>query len=191
MADDTSSSDDNIIISRKKARLEGSQKEEEEGNEDSDEDEEKEEESNDGGDDSKDSTDDVKGKREEDDGEEYNDYEDEIPVCYECGGTPCQWTEFGSDLLENFQEMYVTSMQSSQDGEVHTIIKDRSSGHVIPNNLVRKMLYRTFTLLKYGHLGKDNRVRVPPCVESKIREIAPDIHGRYTGFYETNAVADD
>jgi cobalamin biosynthesis protein CobT len=156
MADDMSSSDDNIIISRKKARLEGSQKEEEEGNEDSDEDEEEEEESNDGGDDSKDSTDDVKGKREEDDGEEYNDYEDEIPVCYECGGTPCQWTEFGSDLLENFQEMYVTSMQSSQDGEVHTIIKDRSSGHVIPNNLVRKMLYRTFTLLKYGHKGHSN-----------------------------------
>ena len=167
MADATSPSDDNIIISRKKARLKGSQQEEEsiedggdewdsdvqvcnewasyvqdkrthDRDDDVEEDPEKEEKSNNDGDD-------VEESAEEDDGEEYNDYEDEIPVCHECGGTPCQWTEFGSDLLEKCQEMYVTSMQSSQDGEVHTVIKDRSSDEVIPNNLVRKMLYRMFT----------------------------------------------
>jgi hypothetical protein len=43
-------------------------------------------------------------------------------------------------------------------------------GNFIPNNKMRKALYKTFTYLKFGHLGRGNRIPIPSCVASKIRE---------------------
>jgi hypothetical protein len=49
---------------------------------------------------------------------------------------------------------------------------------------MRKALYRAFTYLKFGHLGKGRIIPIPSCVTAKIREMYPETDGDYMGFHE-------
>ena len=55
----------------------------------------------------------------------------------------------------------------------------------IENKERRKSMYRMFTYLKYGHLGRGVRIPIPECVLTKIQEIYPDPDGEYMGFKES------
>lgn len=44
------------------------------------------------------------------------------------------------------------------------------------------MAYRVFTARIYGFLGRGNRVPIPSCVLTAIRETFPDECNEYTGF---------
>jgi hypothetical protein len=41
----------------------------------------------------------------------------------------------------------------------------------VRNNKTRKALYKTFTCLKFGHPAQGNRIPIPSCVVSKIRDM--------------------
>ena len=84
-------------------------------------------------------------------------------VCLWCGSTPCKWITYGKDIIEGGQEMY-------------------SEGENVENNKKRKAMYHLFTYLKYGHLGKGNRIPIPICVVEKIRETFPSPDGNYMGY---------
>ena len=58
-------------------------------------------------------------------------------------------------------------------------------------NVVRKALYHLFTYLKYGHLGRGNRIPIPSCVMEKIREEYPDQNREFMGFCEDNGDAEN
>ena len=45
-------------------------------------------------------------------------------------------------------------------------------------------MYRMFTYLKYGHLGRGVRILVPECAVAKIQEKYPDPDGEYMDFME-------
>ena len=47
---------------------------------------------------------------------------------------------------------------------------------------MRHTSYRQFVMLKYGHLGKSNRVVIPSCTVWMIRDKYPSPDGHYTGF---------
>jgi hypothetical protein len=36
-----------------------------------------------------------------------------------------------------------------------------------------------FTYEKFGHVGKGNRIKLPLCVEGKIKEMIPNVDGNY------------
>ncbi len=57
-----------------------------------------------------------------------------------------------------------------------------SLGKHVPNNHMRFTCYKCFTYEKFGHLGKGNRVKLPICVESKIKDLFPSLDGTYTNF---------
>jgi hypothetical protein len=42
--------------------------------------------------------------------------------------------------------------------------------------------YQMFTRAKLGYIGKGNRVQLPPCVSSGIRNQFPDPNQSYVGF---------
>ena len=67
----------------------------------------------------------------------------------------------------------------------------RGEGSVLdaatPANVARRMLYRSYIRAVHGFLGKGNRVRVPPCVRSLIREMFPDADGAYMGHKDEPA----
>jgi hypothetical protein len=62
----------------------------------------------------------------------------EVPVCWSCGGTPCDWKRFPPDTLDHINKWF----PASQDGSrVH------SKTHVQVNNkTIRYTLHRTFYL---------------------------------------------
>ena len=82
--------------------------------------------------------------------------EDDVPVCETCGGTPCEWEEFGVRLMEYMKMMYY----HNDDENMMTDQK----GNIVPNSTVRKGAYKLFTYMKFGNLGKGTRIPVPDCV---------------------------
>ena len=120
--------------------------------------------------------------------EDNDDNEEE--VCVHCGGTPCEWDEFAPELLERDKQMHG---KQGIDGVVVVVDDD---GIRPPNKMLRervenrerrKSMYRMFTYLKYGHLGRGVRIPIPECVLTKIKEIYPDPDGEYMGFKESEA----
>ena len=58
------------------------------------------------------------------------------------------------------------------------------TGQKVPRNKIRKIMYKHYTFLAHGHLGKGYRVKIPDCVLAGIREKCPDENGSYMGFKE-------
>ena len=94
------------------------------------------------------------------------DNDDDESVCVVCGGTPCEWDEYGPELLS--RQSLMVRREVGDDGTENLI---DSAGRSIPNNKMRLYLYRLFTYLKFGHLGRGNRIPIPVVVldrESKM-----------------------
>lgn len=106
------------------------------------------------------------------------DDDDKVPTCVICGGTPCEWEEFREGVVEQSKLLYNREQRDGQE-----VIVD-NNGVVVPNSKMRRALYRAFTYLKFGHLGKRNRIPIPSCVTKKIREMYPEADGKYMGFHE-------
>ena len=105
--------------------------------------------------------------------------DDGIPVCHICASSPCEWEEFGPDVKEQIKLLY---FRQEEDGK--EIIIDEN-GVKVNNNIMRKHSYRFFTYLKYGHLGKGNRMNTPLCVIDEIRKLFPEEKEEdYIGFQE-------
>jgi len=109
----------------------------------------------------------------ENDGASQNQEE----VCYLCGKTPCEWVDHGLPALEEIKKKFYID-NAAIDGFVLEIL----SGKHVPNNHMRFTCYKCFTYEKFGHLGRGNRVKLPICVESKIKELFPSLDGNYTNF---------
>jgi hypothetical protein len=103
--------------------------------------------------------------------------EEDESVCVICGGTPCEWDEFGPELLRR-QSLLARRSGSDEGGED---LVDRN-GRPITYTKMRAFLYRTFTYMKFGHLGRGNRIPIPNCVVREIKKLYPDPEGYYTGF---------
>ena len=87
---------------------------------------------------------------------------------------PCEWGEFGEGVRDQSRHLY---HHEQRDGK-EVVVDD--NGAVVPNNTLRKQLYQIFTYLKYGHLGRGNRIPIPSCVLTRIREMFPD--NKFMGF---------
>ena len=98
--------------------------------------------------------------------EEDNDAdEDEDDVCSRCGEEPC----FMIEKKENFEGLVL--MYRVDD--------------TLNNTQRRFRMYRECTLLLHGHLGKENRKKLPSCITDEIRQAFPaDKNTSYVGFKE-------
>jgi hypothetical protein len=95
-----------------------------------------------------------------DDDELFRDYDDE-EVCPRCASCPCEWIELGDAVLQQSNNSYY---RETRDG-MEVIIDD--NGVKVPNSKMRKILYKNFTYLKFGRLGKNNHIPIPSCVLDK------------------------
>ena len=86
-----------------------------------------------------------------------------------------EWERVQGDIRRYFQDSFFS------DGE--GVFRDLT-GEVVTRNVMRKMMYRYYTTLVHGHLGKGRRVKIPDCVVTGIRDMCPDEDGSYMGFKE-------
>jgi len=93
----------------------------------------------------------------------------ENQMCLTCARKPCDWTEFGDDILEQNQLMFGVEGSNSSN---------------LSENLKRKQLYKAFTFIKFGSLGSGNRIPISKCVVDEIRLLHPDVVENYMGYQE-------
>ena len=86
----------------------------------------------------------------------------EHSCCVICGGTPCDWTNFSPDVIEEME-------------------KCKRNGK--SNRQMRHAGYRRFIKEKYGIVGEGNRIPCPDCVQSETRKMYPEENENdYTNF---------
>lgn len=104
-----------------------------------------------------------------------NEHENYPTVCATCGSMPCEWIEYGKKALDQANCMYRTNANGGKVDDTNAEVS---------NNRMRKALYRLFTYLKFGHLGRGNRIPIPECVMKEFRKAFPDAGDEYMGYYE-------
>jgi hypothetical protein len=116
--------------------------------------------------------------------EEVKEATEELPVeteeewcCYFCGKMPCEWIEYGIPAIEDLKRHFNMDTAISEG-----YVVEMQFGNQFQNNKIRFTCYRLFTYEKFGHLGKGNRVKLPVCVEAKIKTLFPSVDGNYTKF---------
>jgi hypothetical protein len=87
-----------------------------------------------------------------------------IIECSSCNSNPCEWVKYGPSVIKQIEDDYL------------------SSEEVIGNRQLRFVAYSAYSNMKHGYLGKRNRIPLPPCVESGIRNKYPDSTNSYVGF---------
>jgi len=90
--------------------------------------------------------------------------------CSDCQQTPCNWSLFGPTIVDCVWA--TVSSTASVDG-------------VDINKKCWFASYQMYTQGKLGYLGKGNRVLLPPCVVTGVRNNFPDPKHSYVVFLPT------
>lgn len=71
--------------------------------------------------------------------------EGEIPICADCGSTPCDWIQYQATIKAKARSLY----HINSDG-----VRVDNEGEVVPMYKMRKHLYYHYTRAKFGYLGR-------------------------------------
>jgi hypothetical protein len=85
--------------------------------------------------------------------------------CDQCGQCPCEWEQWKDMVIEKNELMFGQSKDSN----------------TTTSFMKRKALYKAYVCLKFGTLGKGNRVVIDNCVLDQIRSFHPDPNNNYMG----------
>ena len=107
--------------------------------------------------------------------ENYDEDDSVYQVCFYCGLMPCDWEQFGHDLVEEVLEKY----SKRADGA----FVDRYF-NIVPSNQIRKKVYKLYVWARYRKLGFQQRLKVPIWFESGIKGTFPDPDRAWMGFKE-------
>ena len=83
----------------------------------------------------------------------YQDASGQWLFCDRCGETPCSFANIGEAVIDRANKQYTPG--------------------AVSNEQMRKVCYKVFISMKYGRLGKGNRIQLPPCVLEEIRKQWP------------------
>ena len=87
-----------------------------------------------------------------------------MSLCDHCREVSCVWENIGD--------------------EVKDYMRSKLDEGVVGSNVLRKLGYQKSISLIHGSLGKGNRVQLPHCVVTGIRNEYPDKKETYQGYRE-------
>jgi hypothetical protein len=94
-----------------------------------------------------------------------------VGLCNDCQQNPCDWSLFGPSIVDCIRS---------------TISNTPSVDRYHTNKQCRFAAYQMYTRAKLGYLGKGNRVQLPQCVSTGVRNNFPDPNNSYVGFVPGN-----
>lgn len=97
--------------------------------------------------------------------DQFRDENGEFQFCERCGETPCAFAPIADAVLNLARNQYEPG--------------------AVSNAIIRMTCYKTFTFMKYGHLGKGYRIEIPACVLEVIRMNCLETAEEYMGRKET------
>ena len=93
--------------------------------------------------------------------------------CCSCNHCPCVNVLYWSTLILKLENEW----HSDIEGNLVTV-----DNKIVSNKAKRYFLYKQYILERYGVLGRGKQIKLPLCIESKIKETYPDPTGEYVGF---------
>jgi hypothetical protein len=125
------------------------------------------------------------------DGEECEE-EAECTMCHECGGTPCDWLQYESDVVE-FATNSLMLVDHKTEGfpfsypteNFEKMTKEEKDEVKVSHQDYKKRCFQYYVSCKYGKLGPRKRVYLGPCVENAIRRMFPNHDGSMVGYHSS------
>jgi subtilisin family serine protease len=125
------------------------------------------------------------------DGEEGEE-EAELKMCNICGGTPCDWLQYESDIVE-FATNNLMLVEHGTEGfpfsypiEKFDKMTEEEKDEVKESHQdYKKRCFRYYVSCKYGKLGHGKRVSTGPCIENAIRRMFPNHDGSMVGYHSS------
>lgn len=102
---------------------------------------------------------------------------EEEQVCCRTKVGPCILVTAASDIRTVVLDRRVLAAAVNCRNDLFALRDDINS-----HRTLRHTAYRQYVLWKFGRLGAGNRVVIPSCVVTKIRNNYPEPSGIYTGF---------
>ena len=87
-----------------------------------------------------------------------------MPFCSLYGKEPCLGEVHGPALREQARHLDIKELGDSE---------------------CRKRLYRFYTRIVHGYLGRGNRIPTPHCVRALVRSIFPSPDGTHVGYHDS------
>jgi hypothetical protein len=122
--------------------------------------------------------------------DELESDEEEVKVCHECGGTPCDWTHYQDEIIEFAWNSHFFLNHTDQDNpfsfpveSFSTMMDERKDEIKTHHQDYKKRCFRCYTYLKHGRLGQGNRVPLPSCIEDAIRAMFPNHDNSFIGYH--------
>jgi hypothetical protein len=118
----------------------------------------------------------IDGEGNDDSSNDDEEEEEEVPsVCVHCGATPCVWLKFRPDVVEYAcNNQLFNGMTEAEMDKVTEIQRDR-----------KKKCFKYFTRLRYGVLGRNNRMDNKDCVKNGIRGMFPVPNDDFIGYHSS------
>ena len=104
-----------------------------------------------------------------------SDTEEEGDVCITCGEQPCNGIAYSKRIQQKSLTLYTVDDNGAKLDYL---------GNPVDNAHLRKMLFKIFIEMKYGILGKGNRVPILECIIVGIGSMFPDSWHSCMGFKE-------
>lgn len=128
------------------------------------------------------------GMEDGDEGEE----EAEFTVCDICGGTPCDWLQYESEVVE-FAKNNLMFIDHGNEGfpfsypteNFDKMTKEEKDKVKVSHQEYKKRCFKYYVTCKYGKLGPGNRVQLGTCVENAIRRMFPNHDGSIVGYHSS------
>ena len=92
-------------------------------------------------------------------------------ICRSCRMDPCIFTRLQHDIM--LHDSAINTVQNQPSYPMAGVVRNRQRRH-------RAFRYATYRL--YGYLGKNNRKRMPRCIEDGIRSLYPAYNGLHVGY---------
>ena len=93
--------------------------------------------------------------------------------CCICNKLPCNRVKYQQTLIDKLKREWL----HDNKGNFTTVNKE-----IVLNKTIRHFLYKQYTMIRYGVIGRGKHVKLPSCVKKKIKGIYPDPNGDYIGF---------
>jgi hypothetical protein len=117
--------------------------------------------------------------------------EEQVPICcLHCMYTPCEWMQFKEEIVDfcKSKRWFENHGDKQNPYSFHTdsflkMTEEKRNEIKGSHRSYKKQCYQRYAFLKYGRLGRGNRIPLGPCVEDGIRRMFPIHDNSFVGYH--------
>jgi len=89
-------------------------------------------------------------------------------VCHVCGGTPCEWEQYGLTIITLMMHAF-----DHQNRSPNGLLLDPCTNQAVDNRTARRLAYKMYQYEKFGTINSSKSLPVSCCVVRQIKSLYP------------------